>query len=120
GRQHRLLQGVGGVLGVAAGEPGQPVQLPVVAVEQLLEGIAVTVDMCGQQLRVGPRPAIVPEALHSRTVSGAGARPRHLFAGTRVWRGQRRCGLWITGLWITRVWVRPPGSGTLTHRGRAG
>ncbi len=46
--EHRVLERVGRVLGVAAGEARQPVQLAVVAIEQLLECIAVPGRMCGQ------------------------------------------------------------------------
>ena len=47
-RQHRVLQGVRGVFRVVAGDPGQPVQLTVVAVEQFLERVPIPGDVCGQ------------------------------------------------------------------------
>jgi hypothetical protein len=47
-RGHCLLQGVLGVLVAAAGQPGKPVQLAVVTVEKLLEGIAVAGDVGSQ------------------------------------------------------------------------
>ena len=52
GRDHGLLQRIFGVLGATTGQPGKPVQVPVVAVEQLLEGVAVTRDMSSQQFCV--------------------------------------------------------------------
>ncbi len=51
-RDHRLLQRVFGILGAATGQPGKPVQLSVVAVEQLLEGIAVARDVSSQEFGV--------------------------------------------------------------------
>jgi hypothetical protein len=54
GGQHGILQCVGGIVGVATGEQRQPVQLPLMAVEQLLERIPVTGDVGSQQLGVGP------------------------------------------------------------------
>ncbi len=72
-REHRVLQCVLGILGAAAGQPGEPVQLPVMAVEQLLEGVAVAGDVGRQQFGVAaffltflPNPA--PET-HGRTVT---------------------------------------------------
>ncbi len=53
-RGHRVLQRVFGVFGAAAGQPGDSVQLPVVAVEQLLEGIRVACDVGSQQFGVAP------------------------------------------------------------------
>ena len=66
GRQHGVLQGIGGVVGVVAGHLGQPVELPVVAVEQLLEGVPITGDMCGEQLcvRSVDPPRKLPTAEH--------------------------------------------------------
>src|SRR3984885_92529 len=49
-RDHRLLQRVLGVLGATAAQPGDPVQLPVVAEEQLLESIAIARGVSRQQL----------------------------------------------------------------------
>ena len=69
-RQHRILQGISGVLGIAAGDPRQPVQLAVVTVEQLLERVPVTGHVGRQQL--GVRPVDSPTAPHSRTLNGAG------------------------------------------------
>ena len=48
--EHRVLQRVCGVFGVAAGDLRQPVQLAVVTVEQLLERVPVTGDVRRQQL----------------------------------------------------------------------
>ena len=65
--EHRVLQRVGGVFGVAAGDLRQPVQLAVVTVEQLLERVPVTGDVRGQQLGVCPAgrfPRTVPTAEH--------------------------------------------------------
>ena len=50
--EHRILQRVLGVLGGAAGQPGKPVQLPLVAVEQFGEGVAVAGDVRRQQFGV--------------------------------------------------------------------
>jgi hypothetical protein len=63
--EHRVLQGVRGIFGVAAGDSRQPVQLAVVTVEQLLERVPVTGDVGRQQL--GVRPVDSPAAPHSRT-----------------------------------------------------
>jgi len=52
GRDHGLLQRVLGVLRVATGQPGDSVQVSMVAVKQLLEGVPVTGDMSSQQLCV--------------------------------------------------------------------
>ena len=68
-RQHRILQGISGVLGIAAGDPRQPVQLAVVTVEQLFERVPVTGDVCRQQFGVSPIDS--PAAPHSRTLNGA-------------------------------------------------
>ena len=60
--QHGVLQRVGGVVGAAAGAAGQPVQLAVVAVEQLLERVPVTGDVRRQQLGVdcaGAGPSVL-------------------------------------------------------------
>jgi hypothetical protein len=72
-REHRVLQGILRILGAAAGEPGKPVQLSVMTVEQLLEGIAVTRDVGGQQFGIASLfskvlPNLPPEA-HRRTVT---------------------------------------------------
>jgi hypothetical protein len=72
-RDHRLLQRVLGVLGATTGQPGQPVQLPVVAVEQFLERIAVARDVRRQQFGVAALfwnflPKLVRGA-HGRTVT---------------------------------------------------
>ena len=50
--EHGVLQRVFGVLGAAGGEPRKPVQLPLMAVEQLVEGVAVAGDVGCQQLGV--------------------------------------------------------------------
>jgi hypothetical protein len=47
-RGHRVLQRVLCVFGATAGQPGNPVQLPVVTVEQLLEGVPVASDVGSQ------------------------------------------------------------------------
>ena len=86
--QHRVLKGVGGVVGIAAGEMGQPVQLAVVPVEELLEGVAVAADVRDQQLGVGAHPfgltASSPENPHSRTLIGTAAGARHQFLRHRT------------------------------------
>ena len=61
--QHRILQRVGGVVGVAAGDLRQPVQLPVVAVEQFLEGVPVTRDVRGEQLGIAALVSAIPQKL---------------------------------------------------------
>jgi hypothetical protein len=71
-RDHRLLQRVLGVLGAAAGQPGDPVQLPVVAEEQLLEGMAIAGDVSRQQFGVATLFATLLPNLrgaHGRTVT---------------------------------------------------
>jgi len=71
--EHRVLERVCGVVGIAAGDPREAVELAVVTVEQLLEGIAVPGDVCLQQLCVRP-PWIddPPEAPHTRTLINGG------------------------------------------------
>ena len=59
-RQHGVLQRVLGILGGAAGEPGKPVQLPVMTVEQLVEGVAFAGDVGGQQLGIAAFPLDLP------------------------------------------------------------
>src|SRR6185369_1525475 len=56
----------------------QSVQLALVSVEQLLEGVPVTGDVSGQQL--GIRPADSFEAPHKRTLSGFPGSSLHKFA----------------------------------------
>ena len=71
-RDHRLLQRVLGVLGAAAGQPGDPVQLPVVAEEQLLEGVAIARDVSRQQFGVATLSGTLLPNLrgaHRRTVT---------------------------------------------------
>ena len=70
-RDHRLLQRVLGVLGAAAGQPGDPVQLPVVAKKQLLEGVAIARDMSRQQLGVATFWTLLANlrGAHRRTVT---------------------------------------------------
>ncbi len=70
------------------------------AIEQLLEGVSIASDMCGQQLRIralviplltcavviplltcAALPALPPEGTHSRTLNGAAGVARHIFAG---------------------------------------
>ena len=67
------MQRILGVLGAAAGEPRKPVQLPLMAVEQLFEGVPVARNMRVQQLGVtafplNVSPNVSPEA-HGRTVA---------------------------------------------------
>jgi hypothetical protein len=50
--EHRVLERVSGVFGVAAAHPRQPVQLAVVTEEQLLEREPVTAHVCRQQLSI--------------------------------------------------------------------
>jgi hypothetical protein len=50
--EHRILQRVRGIFGVSTADHGEPVQLPVVTVEQLLERVLVAGDVCCQQLSV--------------------------------------------------------------------
>jgi hypothetical protein len=69
-RQHGVLQRVGGVIDAAARDHGQPVELTLVAVEQLLERIAVTGDVRGEQFSV--RAIDTPAGPHSRTLNGPG------------------------------------------------
>ena len=52
GLEQRVLEGVGGILRIMAGQPGEPVQLLAVPVEQLLERVPVAGDVCRQQFRV--------------------------------------------------------------------
>jgi hypothetical protein len=71
-RDHRLLQRVLGVLGAAAAQPGDPVQLPVVAEEQLLERIAIARDVSRQQFGVATLSGTLLPNLrgaHRRTVT---------------------------------------------------
>jgi hypothetical protein len=71
-RDHRLLQRVLGVLGAAAAQPGDPVQLPVMAEEQLLERIAIARDVSGQQFGVATLSGTLLPNLrgaHRRTVT---------------------------------------------------
>jgi hypothetical protein len=71
-RDHRLLQRVLGVLGAAAAQPGDPVQLPVVAEEQLLERIAIARDVSRQQFGVATLSGrLLPNlrGAHRRTVT---------------------------------------------------
>jgi hypothetical protein len=57
------LQRIFGVLGGAAGQPGKPVQLPSMPVEQLVEGVPVAPNMGCQQLGVTAFPwRFSPEA----------------------------------------------------------
>jgi hypothetical protein len=70
GRQHGVLQGIGGIVRAVACHLGKPVELPMVAVEQLLEGVPIPCYMCGEQLCVGSVTAM--QAPHSRTLNGAG------------------------------------------------
>lgn len=71
--QHRVLEGIGGVVGVATGDLRQPVQLAVMSVEELLEGIAVTGDVRYQQLGVRPRrTGDPPESPHELTLMNRG------------------------------------------------
>ncbi len=89
-RQHRVLQRVGGVLGIAAGHQGEPVELTLVAVEQLLEGVPVAGDVGSQQLRIGAELSALPlEGPHSRTLKGAAGALRHIFGGLGMDGGQR-------------------------------
>jgi hypothetical protein len=72
-REHRVLERIRRVLRAAASEPRNPVQLSVMPVEQLLEGIAVARDVRGQQFGVAVLLLTVlltlaPEA-HRRTVT---------------------------------------------------
>jgi hypothetical protein len=61
----RLEHRVRGILGVAACDLRQAVQLAVVTVEQLLEGVLVTGDVCRQQLGVASiRSPNVPTSEH--------------------------------------------------------
>ena len=62
-RDHGLLQRVLGVFGAATGQPGKPVQLPVMAVEQFLEGVAVAGDMGRQQFGVAALFGMLPANL---------------------------------------------------------
>jgi hypothetical protein len=55
-REHRVLQRVFGILGRAGGEPRKPVQLPLMTVKQLSEGVAVPGDVGGKQLGVTAFP----------------------------------------------------------------
>src|SRR3546814_19098405 len=61
--EHCVLQCVGGVLGVAAGDPGEPVQLAVMAVEQLLEGVPRS-----EERRVGKSVSVRVDLGGSRTI----------------------------------------------------
>ncbi len=68
---------VGGVVGVAAGELGEPVQLAVMPVEQFLERVLLACDVRGEQLRIGAMRfafselSEIPRSPHSRTLNGA-------------------------------------------------
>jgi len=71
-RDHRLLQRVLGVLGAAAAQPGDAVQLPVVAEEQLLERIPIARDVSRQQFGVATLSGTLLPNLrgaHRRTVT---------------------------------------------------
>ena len=71
-RDHRLLQRVLGVLGAAAGQPGDPVQLPVVTEKQLLECIAIARHVSRQQFGVATLSGTLLPNLrgtHGRTVT---------------------------------------------------
>ena len=64
-RKHGFLQGVLGVLRDPGGQPRQPVQLSLMALEQFGEGVAVTCDMSGQQLGVTAFACPRPDSNHS-------------------------------------------------------
>ncbi len=91
-RGHRVLQGVLSVLDATAGQPGDSVQLAVVTVEQLLEGVPVACDVGGQQFGVAPLfmkllSNLVPEA-HGRTVTNrwiAGTSPDRPMCQDAAW-----------------------------------
>ena len=68
--EHGVLQGVVGVFGAARRPPGQPVQVAVVAADQLCERIPIAGDVGGQQVGVA-----AGGTGHGRTVlTGAGLR----------------------------------------------
>jgi hypothetical protein len=68
------LQRIFRILRAAGGEPGKPVQLPLVAVEQLVEGVAVAGDMGCQQFGVTAFPLDVSPETHGRTVTNRSLR----------------------------------------------
>jgi hypothetical protein len=69
GREHGVLQRVFGILGSAGGQPGKAVQMSLVTVEQLAEGVAVAGDMGGQQLGVTAFSLNLSPHTHGRTVT---------------------------------------------------
>jgi hypothetical protein len=69
GGEHGVLQRVFGILGGAAGQPGEAVQLPLVTVKQLAEGITVAGDMSGQQFGVTAFSLDLSPHTHGRTVT---------------------------------------------------
>src|ERR1700728_3190744 len=73
-REHGVLQRVFGILGGAGGEPGKPVQVTPVAMEQLAERVAVAGDVGCQQLGVAALTLDVSPEPHGRTVSNRPSR----------------------------------------------
>src|SRR6202040_359514 len=73
-REHRVLQRVLGVLAGAGGQAGQPVQLTLVTVKQLIERVAVTGDMGCQQLGVTAFALAVSPETHGRTLTNRWSR----------------------------------------------
>lgn len=93
-RQHRVLQGIRGIVGVATGDLSQAVQLAVMPVEQLLEGIPLARDVRDEQLCVRPLwLSDSPEAPHRRTLINPAQRSRHFFAPTAHRRPNQAAGL---------------------------
>jgi|SRR5579884_1612741 len=68
-REHCVLQRILGVLVIAAGQAGKAMQLAVMTVEQLGEGVAVAGDVIGQQFGVAALPPNRRFQTHGRTVT---------------------------------------------------
>jgi hypothetical protein len=78
--QHRVLKRIRGIVVVAAGDLSEPIQLAVMAMEQLLESVSITADVRDEQL--GVRSLSIGDSLeapHKRTLISSQHPARHFF-----------------------------------------